>query len=263
MMNSREVFDALVAAIPFYNKREYTAFLKSDPKKDYILSNNPNMLMAMWVMSANFNAEKASLIPFILMERLKLNEFNMHVLAAMDVKEIENAMLYPTPIHRFCKKRAGYLHEMAKMIVSQYAGDAKNIWEGASADEITRRLLEFKGFGPKLSSMVPINLIRNFNMKLKNIEKMDIAVDVHVERVLKRTGISEINSSKEQLEFDVRKLAELKKIYPMELDLPLWATGRFFCHEHSPLCTSCPICPVCPKIFFAQSQNSKTGCNFS
>ena len=52
--------------------RKYIAFLKKDKEKDKILSSSPNMLMTMWVMSANFDAEKASEIPFILNE-LKSN----------------------------------------------------------------------------------------------------------------------------------------------------------------------------------------------
>ena len=151
--------------------KEFTAFLKNDAKKDEILSNNPNMLMAMWVMSANYKAEKASEIPFILMDRLNLNSFDIKAIAEMDIRKIEDAMLYPSPIHRFCKKRAGYLHEMAKLIVSKYGGDAKNIWKDCSADEISKRILEFKGFGQKLSKMVPINLIRNLKMKLKTLRR--------------------------------------------------------------------------------------------
>ena len=249
-MNIKEtMIDCLSSSIDFYRQHKYIAFLKKDKEKDKILSSSPNMLMTMWVMSANFDAEKASEIPFILNERLNMKEFDIEKIANTSIEELENAMLYPKPIHRFCKKRAGYLKELAVKIVNEYNSDAGNIWKNASADEIKRRLLTFKGFGPKLSNMVPINLIRNFGMKLRNIDSMDIAVDVHVERVLKRTGIvDEGETDKGRMALEVRNLAATQGILPMELDLPLWASGKFFCHAYAPDCSGCPLSASCPRI---------------
>jgi hypothetical protein len=46
-----------------------------------------------------------------------------------------------------------------------------------------------------------------------------------------------------------RKIAEQEGRFAMELDLPLWATGKFFCHEYNAECELCTLNDVCPKIF--------------
>jgi hypothetical protein len=45
-----------------------------------------------------------------------------------------------------------------------------------------------------------------------------------------------------------RKIAEQEGRFAMELDLPLWATGKFFCHEYNVECELCTLNDVCPKI---------------
>jgi len=46
-----------------------------------------------------------------------------------------------------------------------------------------------------------------------------------------------------------RKIAEQEGRFAMELDLPLWATGKFFCHKDNAECGDCPLNNVCSKIF--------------
>ena len=247
MIANQRLIDALFSSIEGYSAPKYTAFLKSDLKKDEVLSSNSHMLMIMWLMSAQFDAEKASYIPFYLEERL--GSCDMAFISSLSLEKIERAMVYPTTIHRFPQKRAGYLHVMAQFINRKYKGDPSNIWENASSGEITRRLLEIKGFGPKLSSMVPINLIRNLGMRLADQATMDIAVDVHVARVLKRTGLCGKEAEYAEMASTARSIAEREGRFAMELDLPLWATGKFFCHEYNAACNHCPFNDLCPKNF--------------
>lgn len=246
MSPDKKLIQCLFFSINQYSTPKYTAFLKSDSRKDKILSSNPSMLMIMWLMSAQFDAEKASLIPFQLEERL--GSCDMKFISSLSLDQIERAMIYPTILHRFPKKRAEYLYSMAKFITNKYDGNPDNIWKDASSSEISRRLREIKGFGPKLASMVPINLIRNFGMRLTDHETMDIAVDVHVERVLKRTGICRQDADYSEMAAVAKQIAREEGRFAAELDLPLWATGKFFCHELNPACGACPLGNNCPKI---------------
>ena len=245
-INTHNLIACLFSSIAGYREPKYTAFLKSDSQKDKILSNSPHMLMIMWLMSAQYDAEKSSLIPFILQERLGCCD--MIFITSLHLHQVEQAMIHPTKIHRLPKKRAEYLYSMAHFITERYNGESSNIWKNASSKEITRRLLEIKGFGPKLASMVPINLIRNLDMRLTDQETMDIAVDVHVERVLKRTGLCRKDAGYSEMASSARKFAVQEGRLAMELDLPLWATGKFFCHEHNAECELCPLGEHCPKI---------------
>lgn len=246
MTSGEKLVECLFASIRYYNTPRYTAFLKSDLQKDKILSSSPHMLMIMWLMSAQFDAEKASLIPFHLRDRL--GSCDMKFIADLNLDQIEYAMTNPTIIHRFPKKRAGYLHAMAQFIVKRYDGNPINLWKNASSKEITSRLREIKGFGPKLSSMVPINLVRNFGVRFTDYETLDIAVDVHVARVLKRTGVCRLNADYVEMSATAKSIAEQAGRFAAELDLPLWATGKFFCHEYNAECGNCPLNEYCPKI---------------
>ena len=246
MVTDKKLIQCLFSSIKEYSTPKYTAFLKSDLQKDKILRNNPHMLMIMWVMSANYQAELASHIPFILEGRLC--SCDMRFISYLSIHQIEHAMVFPNPIHRFPQKRAGYLYLMAKFITEKYNGDPRNIWNDASSKEITRRLMEIKGFGPKLASMVPINLIRNLGMHLPDKETMDIAVDVHVERVLKRTGLCRQEADYSEMASTAKNIAAQENRFAMELDLPLWATGKFFCHEHNAECVNCPLEEYCQKV---------------
>jgi uncharacterized HhH-GPD family protein len=245
MLTDNRLIDRIFSSIPQYTQQKYTAFLKTDPEKDLVLSKSPNMLMIMWLMSAQYDAEKASHIPFLLEERL--GSCDMKFLASLPLSAIERAMTEPTTIHRFPKKRAAYLLEMAKLLADKYDGDASNIWKNASSTEIGKRLREIMGFGPKLSSMVPINLIRNLRMHLADHETMDIAIDTHVARVLKRTGLCSQEAAYSEMASTARRIAEQKGRFAAELDLPLWATGKFFCHAYDQECGPCPLNDVCPK----------------
>jgi uncharacterized HhH-GPD family protein len=247
MVIDKKLIESLFLSIKKYNTPRYTAFLKGDLEKDKVLSSNPNMLMIMWLMSAQYDAEKASYIPFLLEERL--GSCDMNFLASLPLADIERAMSEPTPVHRFPQKRASYLWQMAKLITDKYNGDVENIWQNVSSIEISRRLREIPGFGQKLSSMVPINLIRNLGIHLSDQVTMDIAVDVHVERVLKRTGLCHQDADYAEMALTARKIAEQEGRFAMELDLPLWATGKFFCHKDNAECGDCPLNNVCSKIF--------------
>ena len=246
-MDNKELITCLFDSIPEYSRQKYIAFLKCDSQKNDILSQNPHMLMIMWLMSQQIKAEKASLIPFYIEERL--GSCNMKFLASLDVSQIQHAMTFPTKLHRF-GKMAIWLHEMAKLITEKYAGEPANIWKNASSGEISGRCREIKGFGRKLSAMVPINLIRNFNLPLTDKEEMNIALDTHVRCVLKRTGLSRFEATDDEMLSDVRSAAKSRGRCAMELDLPLWATGNFYCRKESRNCRQCPLSNPCPKLPF-------------
>ena len=256
-MRNIALINALFNSIEEYSQPQYTAFLKSDAKKNEILRNNPHMLMIMWIMSAFANAEQASNIPFALQERL--GRVDMEFLASLSLQDIENAM---QGLHRFPKKRAAYVHAMAQLITRKYKGNPANIWTNVSSAEITRRLREIPGFGPELSKMVPINLVRNFHIEFTDIQNMDVKVDVHLKRVMTRIGLSKFEADDQEVAKNAREAAQFVGRYPMELDLPLWATGKWHCHAQAPSCVACPLRESCPKLIVREGTQKKASIPF-
>ena len=101
MTFNKRLVECLFSSITKYSSQKYTAFLKCDLEKNEILSKNANMLMIMWLMSAQYDAEKASLIPFKLEERL--GSCDMKFIAGLTLERIIHAMTCPDTIHRFPK----------------------------------------------------------------------------------------------------------------------------------------------------------------
>ena len=57
---------------------------------------------------------------------------------------------------------------------------------------LVHRFLEFKGCGQKISTMAVNILVRHYKIKLSDYKYIDISVDTHVNRIMKRMGLIDI-----------------------------------------------------------------------
>lgn len=72
---------------------------------------------------------------------------------------------------------------------------------------------------------------------------IDIKPDVHVLRVLKRSGLIPMEDEYQA----VCAAQRLAPKYPAELDWPTWDIGQRWCHSSNPDCVNCPLSAVCPQ----------------
>jgi hypothetical protein len=106
--------------------------------------------------------------------------------------------------------------KVGEAIVEKYSGDARRIWEGASADKATQLLIEV-GVGDQLSRMAVGGLYDCGWIQ----GPCDLKADIHVQRVLGRVFLDRRATPDE-----CKKLS--RKMYPKNpwlLDSALWKVG--------------------------------------
>jgi endonuclease III len=95
-------------------------------------------------------------------------------------------------LHRYREKLPGWLVAAARIVVDEYAGDAARIWnDHPTARQLQQRLDRFPGIGQKKAAMAVEILDRDLGVSIRELDDSDIAYDVHVRRVLLRTGLAD------------------------------------------------------------------------
>ena len=195
------------------------------------------------LMNRQIKAENAWTIPYKVKEELK--SFEIDVLGSQSL-EFYLQLFISQSLHRFNIEMAKVFHSAIHHIQDNYNGNASKIWTGnPSSAAVIYRFLQFKGCGIKIATMATNILARNFKIPLSDYYSIDISPDVHVNRVLKRTGLVHPDSSMEAI---IYKARELNPDFPGIIDFSCWEIGRNFCRPNHPLCSICPINSECKKV---------------
>jgi hypothetical protein len=150
------------------------------------------------------------------------------------------------PIHRFTKAHER-VWRIAQRIVSEYSGDARNIWLGCEAPMARERLFEL-GLGEQLSRMAAIGLLRTKRIR----GPMDVKADRYVMRVVGRVFRGQPIEADEAVEI-------ARRLYPRDpslLDGPLFLIGSKTCHARVPACLDCCLSAQCS---FYRMANARSG----
>jgi uncharacterized HhH-GPD family protein len=207
------------------------------------IKESPNAYLLGVIYNQGMSADHTWTIPEKLMSRL--GHFDIYKIAETDIEVLEEVFGTTPALHRYKNTMASHTKRAAQLLVSKYGGNAQNIWnDKPDVETLYARLNEFKGMGPKKINMTIRALALFYGVDLANPEKIDLPVDIHVRRVLMRTGIVDEDSTP-QMVLAARKL---NPSLPAELDLPLWLIGRRWCHATDPNCAECPIRDVCRQL---------------
>ena len=187
-------------------------------------------------------ADRAWATPYNLAQRL--GGFSVELIAA-NPDRVHAAFLGPPAIHRFPNQTTGFVVEGARRVIDDYGGDAAKVWnDEPTARELQQRLVAFKGISQKKAAMAVEILYAQFGVPIAEMEGSDIAYDVHVRRLMLRTGLADRDS--------VTHMVEQARAHhperPGALDLPMWEIGRTWCHKREPECELCVITDACPKF---------------
>ena len=231
----RSLFDAPRSFVEFTGQREADELLND-------LEQHPHAFVIGCVMDRQVPAERAWLIPYSL--SLKLGDFHFSTLRLLSEREIRDLMLNPEPLHRFPEEMAKNLYGAVRTIEKDYGSDASKIWEGKpSSAEVVYRFLQFRGAGPKISTMAANILARDFKIPFSDYYSIDISADAHVRRVFRRLGLV---TGQPTVESVIYKARALYPEFPGLLDLPCWEIGRNWCKPRGPACDGCYMNDLCP-----------------
>jgi uncharacterized HhH-GPD family protein len=207
-----------------------------------------------WLMGVIFDQgipyQQAWAAPHLLKQRL--GHFNIRRIAVTPVTELRRVVRESPALHRYVLKLPRWIKGVATKLVKEYNGDARNIWSGClTAGEVIERLDDFPGIGQKKAHMAA-RILHEEECTFYRWDQINVAVDVHVRRVWKRTGLVSQTST----ETIMAAATRLWPKYPGELDFPTWWIGTTWCHERGADCEGerhdegqrCPLLRVCPKI---------------
>ncbi len=224
-----------------------------DPVANALLAdfdNTPHAFVLGCLMDLKIPAEKAWALPRKIFEALGSSSIE-------DLKEYSLqewvSLFKERKWHPLGGEKMGKVaHHAVRDINEKYCGDASRIWHDKSGKlgppssiGVVLRFREFHGAGQKISTMAANILVRDFHVKMSEYRAIDISVDVHIERVMKRMGVVPEYAENEMI---IWKAREMNPEYPGVFDYACWKIGRDFCHSKTPDCKRCPVRSDCQKI---------------
>ena len=214
----------------------------SDVRADELIASDPNAFLFGVLCTQGIRAESAWRVPIEIQDRVGSISLPYLVEHASDLRA---AFKRQPALHRFVETVPGWIVSAARRLLDEYAGSAANIWPaGAHRLTVLERLCAFDGIGRKKSVMATEILVRHFGVDLAGDHCGQVAFDVHVRRVLLRSGVATADTPKSIEEAAARMCPPS----PGTLDLPAWLIGRQYCRPRQPRCAECPLSGVCARL---------------
>lgn len=193
-------------------------------------------------MDRQIKSERAWMIP-IHIKKL-LGTFEMPALSDVSLEDYTKIFI-DNSLHRFNTVMAKAFYLAVQMIVKAYDGDASKIWSNRpSSAAVVYKFLQFEGYGIKIATMAVNILVRQFKVKFSDYYSIDISPDVHILRVLRRSGLVD---KKAGIKSVIYKARELHPEFPGIIDFSCWEIGRKWCRPKNPNCKECIIATECMK----------------
>ncbi len=206
------------------------------------LVNSPHAFVLACLMDRQVKAELAWMIPIRLKEIL--GDFSIDTLKNL-THEDYRAIFNENTLHRFNDVMAKVFYDGVERIVKDYDGNASKIWAGnPSSAAVVYRFLQFNGVGIKIATMATNILARQFKVPFSDYYSIDISPDVHILRVLRRSGLVDKDASIDSI---IYKARELCPEFPGIIDFSCWEIGRTWCRPRNPNCQECIIESECLK----------------
>ncbi len=124
-----------------------TLNITGDAAADALLSDDPFALLLGMLLDQQIAMEVAFVGPAKIRDRI--GSLNPATIAGYDADAFVEVFRDTPAVHRFPGSMAGRVQEVARVIASEWNGDASAIWTSGSPDgaEILRRLKALPGFG--------------------------------------------------------------------------------------------------------------------
>ena len=211
-------------------------------EREFLLSDWNAFLIAL-ISDQSVKAEMAWRLPYYLSKRLGHFDFK-RIKNEESIELLESIIKEKPALHRYPRKMAEYIFFAIKKVVEEYESHVENIWKkDFNAEHVISRFEEFKGISHKKAALGSLLLVRDFGVKLENLNCIDIAYDVHVRRIFLRMGLSEKDNIKD-ITSNARKICNE---FPGSLTLPFWVVGREYCRPIDPKCDKCYLNNFCMK----------------
>ncbi len=228
----------------FMDSGQTVDFLKNKEQNNFLndLKNNPHAFVLGCLMDRRIKTERAWEIPVKIKQLL--GSFSIDFLASISLEEY-TSIFEKNSLHYYNPTMAKVFYSGVIRIQDKYAGDVSTIWcNTPSSAKVVYEFLQFEGCGIKISTMAANILARQFKIHFSDYYSIDISPDVHIKRVMCRSGLVELNASNEEI---IYKARELNPEFPGIIDFSCWEIGRKWCKSSKPLCSECILNTYCGK----------------
>lgn len=212
-------------------------------KANALIFSNPLAFVIGLIFDQSIQSRLAWEAPLVLQERL--GHLDAQKIALMDVEELKRVIAEKKALHRYPSNMARYLIASCAVLISEFDAQAENLWKSDGTVATARKnFLRLSGIGEKKANLAILMLARDFGIHFTDIGSLRLALDVHLKRVLSRSGLFDIDT-KDGLKDLHGCLQANYPQFPALLGTALWSVGRHSCHESSPQCDTCPLNQTC------------------
>ncbi len=142
-----------------------TLSLPIEPQANDLLSRSPLALLLAMMLDQQVPLEKAFSSPYELGQRLG-HEPEAAELAEYDPEALAAVFAQRPALHRFPRAMAGRTQELARVIATDYHGDAARVWtDAATGEELVARLARLPGFGGYKAQITAALLGKQFGVR--------------------------------------------------------------------------------------------------
>ncbi len=128
--------------------------LTGDATADALLSKDPNALLIGMVLDQQVTMEKAFAGPSVLAERMG-GRLDVRAIAALPVEDFVALCSQRPAVHRFPGSMGTRVHEVCRVLVEDWDGDAARMWNSADSGAALKKLLVgLPGFGAQKASIM-------------------------------------------------------------------------------------------------------------
>jgi uncharacterized HhH-GPD family protein len=142
-----------------------TLSLPIDAEANELLATDPLALLIGMVLDQQVPFEKAFSSPYVLAQRLG-HRPTAEEIAGFDSEALVAIFAKPPALHRFPRAMAARVQEVCRALVTQYDGDAANLWTGAAdGTELLRRVGSLPGFGKQKAQIFTALLGKQYGVQ--------------------------------------------------------------------------------------------------
>jgi len=142
-----------------------TVHLALDPAADALLAADPLALLIGMVLDQQIPMERAFAAPAALQQRLG-TALDARSIAAMDPEILATIFAASPALHRFPGSMAQRVHDLCRILVDEFDGQAAAVWRSAgSGSELVARLRSLPGFGEQKARIFAALLGKQFGIR--------------------------------------------------------------------------------------------------
>ncbi len=128
-------------------------YLTGDAETDALLGTDDNALLIGMVLDQQVPMEKAFAGPAVIAQRMG-GAFDVRAIAAMSEDDFVALCSQRPAIHRFPGSMGKRVHQVCRVLVEEFEGEAVNVWRTADTGaEVKAALMSLPGFGAEKASI--------------------------------------------------------------------------------------------------------------